>query len=317
MGVVLDDHHAGLPSDAARASGRREFVIAVRTLGIVLFLLALVLLVVSALGALFDQPELAGDVVALAIPAFVAGVFSILSPCSLPIVIGYFTLALQERRESIGRITVAFLLGVGSTMAVIGAGFTAMGSFAIDHQVLLAQAGGIVIILFGLMSMFGRGFGGLHLTRRSSISSRGAYAYGLIFALGWTTCVGPILGSILTLLLAQGSSAAGALSLVAGGTLSMIYVLGLGLPIMLLVGAMSSSGASGRLTRMLRGKGWEISLGGRILYLHSTSVISGLLLIALGIMLLTGQMTALSERLATSPLTELGLRIERWIDGIF
>jgi cytochrome c-type biogenesis protein len=60
-----------------------------------------------------------------------------------------------------------------------------------------------------------------------------------------------------------------------------------------------------------------VAIGGRTLYLHSTQVISGVLLIVLGVLLFSGQMTAFSEQLATSPLTELGLSIERWVDGLW
>ncbi|MEZ4498704.1 MAG: cytochrome c biogenesis CcdA family protein [Thermomicrobiales bacterium] len=282
-----------------------------------LALLAVVVVFIAVTGALVDETALASDVIALAIPAFVAGVFSILSPCSLPIVVGYFSLALQEQRHRTGLMTVGFLMGVGTTMAIIGAGFTALGSFAVDYQETLTRAGGLLIIFFGLMSIAGKGFGGLRMTRHSGVSVSGAYVYGLIFALGWTTCVGPILGSILTLLLAEGSSAAGALSLVAGGTLSLIYVLGLGLPILILVSALQSAGPNNAISRVLRGRGWEVDLFGRSVYLHSTQVISGLLLVLLGFLLLSGQMTALSQQLATSPLTELGLSIERWINDLW
>jgi cytochrome c-type biogenesis protein len=297
-------------------STQREVALALRSLAIVLLVLVGVIILVSALGAALDEPDLAGTIVALAIPAFVAGIFSILSPCSLPIVIGYFSLALQEQRERVGAMTIAFLLGVGTTMAIVGAGFTALGSLAVDYQDQLAIVGGILIIAFGIMSLLGKGFGGLRILQRPGGSSGGAYVYGLVFALGWTTCVGPILGSILTLLLAEGSSTAGALSLVAGGTLSLIYVLGLGLPILMLVGALQRAGQRSRLTRALRGRGWEFEIGGRVLYLHSTSVISGILLIGLGVLLMTGQMAALSQQLASSPLTELGLKVEGWIDGL-
>ena len=304
------DHADTLPRGSEWRSALKAFIF-------VLALLMAILVVIAALGAAFDEPELAGDVISLAIPAFVAGVFSILSPCSLPIVIGYFSLVLAEQREKIGAVTVAFLIGVGTTMAVLGAGFTALGSFAIDYQDTLARVGGVVIIGFGVMSILGKGFAGMTFFRRPGANVSGAYLYGLIFALGWTTCVGPILGSVLTLLLAQGSSAAGTLSLVAGGTLSIIYVLGLGLPILLLVGALRSAGPSSRITRILRGRGWEVKLFDKTLYLHSTSVISGVLLILLGVLLISGEMARMSEQLASSPLTRLGLEIEDWVNSVF
>lgn len=279
--------------------------------------LVLILLAVAAIGAASDQPDLAGNVLTLALPAFLAGVLSIMSPCSLPLVFGYFGLAVQEQGNRIGQVTVAFLAGVGTTMAIIGAGFTALGSLAVEYQRTMATVGGVIVICFGVMSLLGRGFGGARFANRPAATTGGAYLYGLIFALGWTTCVGPILGSILTLLLTSGGSTAGALSLVAGAALSLIYVLGLGLPILLLVTALQVGSGASSLTRVLKGKGWEVTIFGRTLYLHSTSVISGIMLVILGILLLTGTMATMSEQLAGSRLSQFGVEVEEWVNGLF
>lgn len=281
----------------------------------VLGLLAIVLLT-AAVGAAAGEPELAADVLALALPALLAGIFSVLSPCSLPIVLGYFSVAFQEERSRIGVVTLAFLGGVGITMALLGASFTALGSFAIEHQEVLTTIGGLLVIGFGVMTMFGKGFSGMRLARRSGFGAGPAFVYGLVFALGWTTCVGPILGAILTMLIAEGASAGGALSLVAGGALSLIYVLGLGLPIVLLVLALRSGSDRGEISRRLRGRSFTLSLGGRSLHVHTTSLLSGALLIGLGFLLLTGEMTRLSESLAASRFSQWLVNLERWLPGV-
>jgi cytochrome c-type biogenesis protein len=139
--------------------------------------------------------------------------------------------------------------------------------------------------------------------------------FGLIFALGWTACVGPILGAILTMLLVNGASLPGALSLAAGGVLSMVYVLGLGLPLLLLVVGLQAGGPRGRLVRLLRGRAWEARIDDHTLLLHSTSVISGVLLIAMGILLATGQMAALGAQLAGSDLARWAVELEGWLAG--
>lgn len=296
---------------------RGEWRLALRAFALTLTLLAVLLIAVSLLSLAFNAPELAGDVLALALPAFAAGVLSVLSPCSLPILMGYFSLALQERRERIGVVTVAFLTGVATTMAILGAGFTTLGSLALDYQRALAVTGGMLVMAFGVMSILGKGFAGLRLFRRPEATAGGAYVYGLIFALGWTTCVGPILGSVLTLLLTEGSTPAGLLSLLAGGLLAVVYVLGLGLPVLLMVSLLLGGRSRGRLARLLRGQAWELRLGRISVLAHSTSVISGVLLIALGVLLLTGQMTALSSWLAQSPLTDLGLALEQRLNRIW
>ena len=288
---------------------------ALGSFGLALAGLIAIVLLVALLGQLAGEPALSGKVLSLALPALAAGVLSVLSPCSLPIVIGYFTVAFQEQRERIVRVTLAFLGGVGVTMTVLGASFTALGSIAIDEQERIALIGGLLVIAFGVMSFFGKGFSGLKLNRSSSMSAGSAFFYGLVFAFGWTACVGPILGSVLTLLLAEGSTTSGMLSLVAGGALSLIYVLGLGLPIFLLVLALKGGGSHRDVSRLLRGRGVTVRLGDRQLFLHTTAMLSGLVLIGLGILLATGQMTALGQELAGSRLAQLGVEIEGWLPG--
>ncbi|MEZ4496870.1 MAG: cytochrome c biogenesis CcdA family protein [Thermomicrobiales bacterium] len=286
------------------------------TLALAMLGLLVIVVLTAIAGQLAGEPGLASDLLALALPALLAGVLSILSPCSLPITLGYFSVAFQEKRERIGIITLAFLGGVGTTMAVLGASFTALGSFAIEQQELLATIGGVLVIVFGVMSIFGKGFGGMTISRRGGFGTGAAYLYGLVFALGWTTCVGPILGSILTLLIAQGAVASTSISIVAGAALSLIYVLGLGIPIMLLVLALRGGGDRSAIHQRLRGRGFQIDLFGRTLYLHTTSLISGLLLIGLGILLITGEMTRLSEQLAASRMSQWLVDLEQWIPGI-
>jgi cytochrome c-type biogenesis protein len=289
---------------------------ALGTLGLAVVALVAIVIATAVAGRVAGEPGLSADLLTLALPALVAGILSVLSPCSLPIVLGYFSVAFQEERERIGTVTLAFLGGVGITMAILGASFTALGSFAIEQQELLAMIGGVLVIGFGVMSIFGKGFGGFAVSRRSGFGTGAAFLYGLVFALGWTTCVGPILGSILTLLITQGATTSTALSMVAGGALSLIYVLGLGVPIMLLVLALRGGGDRGAIQKRLRGRGFQVSVLGRTLYLHTTSLISGLLLIALGVLLFTGQMTRLSERLAASSFSQRLVEFEQWIPGM-
>lgn len=277
--------------------------------------LIVIVLLMALLGQLAGQPELSSKVLSLALPTLAAGMLSVLSPCSLPIILGYFSVAFQEQRDRIVLVTLAFLGGVGLTMTILGASFTALGSLVIDEQARISLIGGMLVIAFGVMSFFGKGFTGFKVARRSNLSAGGAFLYGLIFAFGWTACVGPILGSVLTLLLAEGSIASGTLSLFAGGALSLIYVLGLGLPIFLLVLALKGGSNHRDVNRLLRGRGFTLELGSRTIYLHTTAMISGLLLVGLGILLATGQMAVIGQQLAGSRLAQLGVEIERLIPG--
>ena len=110
------------------------------------------------------------------------------------------------------------------------------------------------------------------------------------FALGWTTCIGPILGALLTLLAAQG------LAIVQGAVLAFIYTLGLGLPLILLSSFFRRLDTTGGIWNLLRGPRLHaVRWAASPLHLHTTSAVSGLLLIGLGYLLASGQLTAFTE----------------------
>ncbi|HYP60050.1 MAG TPA: cytochrome c biogenesis CcdA family protein [Thermomicrobiales bacterium] len=284
-----------------------------QAIGFVLLALTAILVLVGISGVSLGEPDLAGRVLTLAVPALAAGMLSILSPCSLPIVLGYFSVMFQQRPGRIGAITLAFLLGVGTTMSVLGASFTALGSLAIEYQEQMTRLGGVLIIGFGLLTLTGRGFSGVQMTGRSGTGFGAAYLFGLMFALGWTACVGPILGSILTLLLADAASSSGAISLISGAALSQIYVLGMGLPILVLVLGLIQGGSGREIGGVLRGRMLTVRIGGRAMSLPPATLLSGAMLIGLGILMLTGTMTRLSQQLGSSALSQWVVKIEEMI----
>jgi cytochrome c-type biogenesis protein len=284
-----------------------------QAIGIVSLALTAILLLVGIGGVSLGEPDLAGRILTLAVPALAAGMLSILSPCSLPIVLGYFSVMFQQRPGRIGAITLAFLLGVGTTMSVLGASFSALGSLAIEYQEQMARVGGAVIIGFGLLTLIGRGFSGIHMTGRSGAGLGAAYLFGLMFALGWTACVGPILGSILTLLLADAASSSGAISLISGAALSQIYVLGMGLPILVLALGLVQGGSGREIGGVLRGRTLTFRIGRRAMSLPPATFLSGAMLIGLGILMLTGTMTRLSQQLGSSAVSQWVVKIEEMI----
>jgi cytochrome c-type biogenesis protein len=160
------------------------------------------------------------------------------------------------------------------------------------------------------MTLLGRGFRGLAFTRPGGTSLGAAYTFGLLFALGWTACVGPILGSILTMLLADGASTSGTYSIVSGAALAQIYVLGMGLPILILVTGLTRGVSSRDVGRLINGREIGLNLAGRSWSVNLISLISGLLLIGLGIMLYTGTMTRLTQELGSSGLARWVVEIE-------
>ncbi|MEO8953237.1 MAG: cytochrome c biogenesis CcdA family protein [Ktedonobacteraceae bacterium] len=175
--------------------------------------------------------------------AFLAGLASFLSPCVLPLVPIYLAQLVghsvnQADQHTIGNRLNTFLHAlmfvVGFTLAFVSLGATAstVGSFLRTYQFLLRQIGGIILILFGLQMIGILKIPWLYLQKRFEFHpSRPSYSasllFGIIFAIGWTPCVGLILGPILSL-------AASAATLRQGVTLLLVYSLGLGIPFLLL-----------------------------------------------------------------------------------
>ena len=177
--------------------------------------------------------------------AFLAGVASFLSPCVLPLVPIYLaqlvgqsvyqsTGGQQERPLRLNTFLHALMFVLGFTLAFVALGATAsaLGGFLRTYQILLRQIGGILLIIFGLhlagilkLSIF---YWQKHVAFRPSRPSYPAsLLIGTIFAIGWTPCVGLILGPILGM-------AANAATLQQGVVLLLFYSLGLGLPFLLL-----------------------------------------------------------------------------------
>lgn len=252
------------------------------------------------------------SVAVLAIPAFLAGVFSFLSPCTLPILPAYFAFTFQAQRQTIVVTSVAFFLGLATTMTLLGASATALSNLLFDNKQALTFWGGILVIGFGMMSMLGKGFAGPQIQQRPAATIAGSYIYGATFALGWTACVGPILGALLTLL----ATTAG-IAIVQGAILAFIYSLGLGAPLILLAAFFSRLGSGSRFWKIIRGHGFEVRVGPWTLYLHTTSVTSGILLILIGWLLASGQLELISQFSNTSSFSQWWVGIEQQISELF
>ncbi|HKQ19102.1 MAG TPA: cytochrome c biogenesis protein CcdA [Candidatus Eisenbacteria bacterium] len=217
------------------------------------------------------------------IAAFLAGVVSFVSPCVLPLVPSYVTfitgvsfdeLTSGQQTARIRRLTIihslAFIVGFSIVFISLGATATATGQFLRDHQDSLRIGGGILIILFGIYLTGIIPIPALSRERKFQLTRKplgilGSVLVGITFAAGWTPCIGPILGSIL--LYASTAKTVGT-----GVLLLSVYSLGLGVPFFLAsLGMNSFLAASSRLRRSLR----------------TIEVVSGVILIAFGIALVT------------------------------
>ena len=229
-----------------------------------------------------NLPE--SGILVLTLLAFIAGVFSFLSPCTLPILPAYFAVTAQTDRARMGMMSLAFFFGLASLFVAMGASASALGQLLRDYMFQISQIGGGIVTIFGVMTLFGKGFSGASFQGKPASTFIGFFLFGATFALGWTPCVGPILSSILML-------AASEKTVLQGMNLLFFYAVGLGLPLILVATLCGNLPKDGMFWTLLRGKGWDIPIGGKTVFLHTTNLFSGILLIVLGVVLATGYMT--------------------------
>jgi len=157
----------------------------------------------------------------LGLLAFISGLLSFTSPCTLPILPAYFAFTFQADQKRIALMTVAFFAGLATVFVLLGGSASLIGGWLTEHVYTLTTIGGWAIIAFGVMSILGKGFTGLKVSYRQSATLGGSFLFGGTFALGWVSCIGPILASLLVL-------AASGQTVLRGMFLLFIYAMGLG-----------------------------------------------------------------------------------------
>ncbi|HET8601071.1 MAG TPA: cytochrome c biogenesis CcdA family protein [Segeticoccus sp.] len=212
------------------------------------------------------------------IVALAAGVVSFASPCVLPLVpgfLGYVTglsgVSLDQRRR--GRLVLGallFILGFSLVFIAIFLTASAVGTLLLAHQGLLMRIGGAVVILFGLVFLgLGDRFG-WQPRWRPTAGLAGAPLLGVVFGLGMSPCISPVLGSIVTM----STTVSGDGNLVRRGlVLAIAYSIGMGLPFLLIAAGWTWAGTA---SRWLRDHHRVIRL------------IGGVLLVVLGVLMVTG-----------------------------
>ena len=221
--------------------------------------------------------------------AFSAGLFSFLSPCVLPLFPSYLSfitgmsvdrLAGEVDAGTRTRVllhSIAFIAGFTAVFVSLGASFSAAGQLLMDYRDAIRIAGGALIVIFGLYIAGVLRIGILGRTQQLQIQSKpagliGSFAVGLTFAIGWTPCVGPILGSILTLASTDKTVSQGIALLLA-------YSLGLGVPFLL------SSVALGNFLRFF--KHYRR-------FIPTVERVAGVVLVAVGVLVVTNYYIALN-----------------------
>ncbi|MHA1548788.1 MAG: cytochrome c biogenesis CcdA family protein [Alphaproteobacteria bacterium] len=222
--------------------------------------------------------------------AVLAGLVSFLSPCVLPLVPPYLCymagVSLDQltgqNNQTVAKRTVmissaAFVLGFSTVFVALGATASALGSFVARYSWEMSIVGGIIIVIMGLhfLGVFRIGL----LMRQARIDVRnqqagpvGSYLVGLAFAVGWTPCIGPVLGTILLVAGAEQTVARGA-------TLLLAYSLGLGVPFLI---AGLFAGPFMRFMARFRG------------HMDKVEKTMGAALVVTGVLFMTGQITTFS-----------------------
>jgi cytochrome c-type biogenesis protein len=165
-----------------------------------------------------------------------------------------------------------FVLGFATVFTLLGAGASFVGEFLLAHRQSLIRVAGLFVVLMGLVTM-----GAIRIPwlkrevridlRRVRPGPLGAVPLGMAFAVGWTPCIGPVLAGILT-------AAAATQGAWRGASLLLVYSLGLGIPFLLLAAGYANTG---RVFRWFRRHG------------RAVEVVGGTVLVAMGILMVTGQ----------------------------
>ncbi len=226
--------------------------------------------------------------------AFAFGLLSFISPCVLPIVPGYLSFisgvtfdemqsdsTRAKVRNRIVSNSVLFILGFSVVFIALGASATVVGKFLHEQIGIISKVAGVVIIVFGLhmIGVFRISF--LNYEKRFHTGGKplgflGAFLVGLAFAFGWTPCIGPILAAILAIASQQDSVGKGMVLLSS-------YSLGLGVPFLL--AGMSLTAFFNAFNRFKR-------------HLHTVEVVGGVMLVAVGALIMFNYLTVISGYLA-------------------
>lgn len=215
--------------------------------------------------------------------AFFAGLVSFLSPCVLPLVPGYVSYVagrsldeLSQQQAARDRLAVlglssAFVLGFSSVFIALGASASALGRLFMSYRYEAGYVAGAVIVVFGLHMMGLLRFGWMNRELRFAPSIPGgrpfgAFLLGSAFAFGWTPCIGPVLGAILTI-------SATSMGVGQGAALLSIYSVGLAVPFLLVAAFTGRFIAHAKRFRRI-GRPLQLAAGG--------------ILVAVGVLMITG-----------------------------
>jgi cytochrome c-type biogenesis protein len=219
---------------------------------------------------------------------FIAGFLSFFAPCTFPLLPVYVGLLTDEEQEykrikigkfeiNVGAIikTMTFVLGLSTSFVILGFGAGFLGNFLYSEWILIV--GGFLVILLGIHQMDIIKLPGLSKYKLFSFKNNktkaaGTFLMGFTFSLGWTPCVGPVLGAVLVTSASAGQAWY-------GGFLMLVYAFGLMIPFLIM--AIASSLILSQFAKLEK-------------HLILIKRIGGALIILMGVMLMTNQLTTLT-----------------------
>lgn len=237
--------------------------------------------------------------------AVAGGVLTLLSPCSALLLPAFFAYAFRDPGRLLAR-TAVFYAGLCVALVPLGAGSSLMSRLFYGERELLIAVAGWAIIVFGALQLAGMGFS-LGFARRVQGRLTGRTEAVPVFMLGTVYglagfCSGPVLGAVLTVAATGGA--------VRGASLLACYALGMALPLFLLA-LFWDRFDLGRKS-WLRGRSFRLGL----VRAHTTSALSGLLFILIGVLFLAYDGTASLSLFGGGLFADVGYRVQVWLSGV-
>jgi len=240
--------------------------------------------------------------------AFIGGALMILTPCSAATIPAYFAVAFGDKaggsKSKITQRTAVFFLGFAVVYAFMGGGASLIGRWLNIYQEQLAIIVGALLIIFGVLVLIGKSFFSFSAVTKvkTKKTTKGTFTFGSLFAIGFSGCAGPVLAGILTI--------ASGLPTTQAVLLMFFYSLGMGVPLLIL--SLLFDKYNILQTKFFQ---WskEFKILGRTVYLSLPNIISGVLLLALGVVFLVFRSTSALNATFPRAVTDIGYSLQDWL----
>lgn len=225
--------------------------------------------------------------------ALIGGILGFFTPCTIGILPAYFAYAFETRKELL-KATFFFFLGMATVTVPIGFIMASIGSYV--RRPTLALSAGIILVLFGIMMTLGKGFKPINTQYSAKKNNLGVYIFGVLFAIGFTPCSGPILASIIIL--------SSTVSKFYAALMFIVYSLGTVIPLFLL--SLFFERYNSAFNKIFTKGNLSFNLFGKNIQTHWTKIIAGLMFIFLGLIFIIYRDT----EIFTKSLAKLGYPLD-------